>query len=556
MLARLSAPTLAALCATAPAAPAQTTLYSLHGDGASDQLGEAVASAGDCNGDGVPDIVAGAPRDNSGGGLGYARVYSGADGSVLFTRHGWANQDQFGEAVAGAGDVNNDGFDDVVVGSRYSDVADATGNAQVFSGVDGSLLHTLSMNVDNNFVVGEVAGVGDLDGDGHDDVAVGAPYDDTYGINAGLVRVFSGATGAVLFEAHGDARDAMGWSVDVAGLVDGDAVPDLVVGSDGYTTTDLGAAWVISGVDGSVIHRFDGDQDLSLFGREVRGVEDLNGDGRGDVAVAAEIYDSNGYTGNGLVRVYSGLDGSPLFEVAGLGNNFRLGMAIDRAGDRDGDGVPDVLIGLRKDVGTPADTGAMRIVSGVDGAPLEQLISRIPGDQFGWDVASAGDVNGDGVTDFIGGAYSGDIGFGNTGSVYVMSLAGDFTRYCTALPNSTGQAAQIHADGAGSLAVDDLVLSVTGVPPGQFGLLVRGQSEIQTPLGNGFQSIGGAQRTFPGLVADENGEVVSPLHTGSWPFSFFFQVGATWKFQYWYRDAGAGPGQFNLSDAMSVTFLP
>jgi len=556
MLARSLLSLLGFVLATGSVATAQTKLHWFHGDGGFDQLGESVAAAGDVNNDGVPDLIAGASRDNSGGGLGYARVWSGADGSVLYTRYGSANADEFGGQVAGAGDVNNDGHDDFIVGSRYYGLGDSTGNAQVFSGADGGLLYTFSVTVSNNFIVGGVAGLGDLNGDGHDDVAVGVAYDNTNGNNSGSVRVFSGADGAELFGVYGAPFEGMGWSVDSAGFVDADAVPDLIIGGDGYGPSDNGIAWVVSGVDGSLIHRFDGDQQFSLFGRFVSGLGDVNGDGRDDVVVAAELYDSGGFTANGRARVYSGLDGSPLWDVAGLAHSHRLGVALDRAGDRNGDGVEDLLVGLTNDFGTYSDNGAVRIFSGVDGAPLEQLLSKIPGDQFGRAAAAAGDIDGDGVMDFVCGAYSGDEAFSNTGSVYVMSLEGDITRYCSSVPNSTGQAAQIHADGAGSLGADDLVLSATGLPPQQIGLMIRGPNEIQAPLGNGFLCIGQAVRTYPLLTSDASGNVTSPLDTGIWPYSSLFQVGATWKFQYWYRDTGAGAGQFNLTDAVSVTFLP
>ncbi len=183
------------LCAGSPAA--QTGLYTFSGDDSFDELGTWLASAGDVNGDGVPDIIAGAPRDETAGSnAGMARVWSGADGAVLHTFLGSGGGDEFGEQVGGAGDVDGDGFDDLIVGSRYFALTDTSGNAQVFSGFDGSLLHTFSISVQADFAVGGVTGIGDVDGDGRADLAVGAPFDDTAGNNAGRVVVYPAGRGS------------------------------------------------------------------------------------------------------------------------------------------------------------------------------------------------------------------------------------------------------------------------------------------------------------------------------------------------------------------------
>lgn len=546
---------LASFTLTSTSLCAQTKLYTFLGDDSFDELGGAVARAGDVNADGVPDIIAGGSRDEAAGAnAGHARVWSGIDGSLLYTFLGGAASDGFGGKVAGAGDVNGDGFDDVIVASRYYDVADTTGNAQVFSGFDGSVLYTFSILIDANFVVGGVSGAGDVNADGFDDVAVGVPYDDSVGNNSGSVRVFSGATGLELYAFHGAAFEQAGWSLAPAGHVDADGVQDLIVGGgNSAIVSPIGNAWVISGVDGSQIHRLDGIGATVVFGQSVAGIGDVNADGRDDLVVGDVNYDG----AKGLARVFSGLDGAALFDIVGLGSGHQLGVSLDSAGDRNEDGTPDILVGLVDDWGSFGGTGAARIFSGVDGAPLEQLLSAIPNDSFGREIAPAGDINGDGELDFVAGASSGDQNGQSSGSVYVLSVEGQINRYCVANPNSTGQAARIEWAGTGSLGTDDLVISASGLPPGQVGLFIRGQSEQQNPLGLGNLCIGGTVlRMFPLVSSDASGAVVSPLYTGSFPYSALFQQGETWKFQFWYRDPAAGAGAFNLSDALSVTFLP
>ena len=534
---------------------AQTRLHFFHGDDAFDQMGTSVASAGDVNGDGVPDIIAGAIGDaTAGSNAGMARVWSGADGAVLYTFLGSGAGDEFGQQVAGAGDVNGDGFDDLLVASRYIDPGDTSGNAQVFSGADGSLLYTFAVSVSGNAVVGGIAGIGDVDGDGKADVAVGVPDDDTADIGAGSVRVYSGATGNEIFAVYGTRFDRLGTSVAAAGDINGDGTPDLVVGLRGWTfgPNPMGAALVLSGVDGSVLLQVDGDTPQSGFGRTVAGVGDMNADGIPDFAVGDPIHGSLA----GRVRVYSGLDGALLHEFDGHASGAQLGISISPGGDLDGDGHADIYIGLLADIGNLVGSGSGRIYSGADGTLLDTIRSNIANDGFGRSVALVGDVNGDGVQDYAGGAYLGDVNGSASGSVHVFSLVGLITPYCTSLPNSAGLPAIMGWDGVGSLSSHDLVLSVSQLPPTSVGLILRGQVQQQTPLGNGFLCIGGAQRVFPVLTAGADGTVTSPMDTGVWPNSSLYQLGATWNFQYWYRDAPAGGAGFNFSDGLSVTFLP
>ena len=248
-----------------------------------DFFGRSVSGAGDVNGDGLTDLIVGWP-DN-------ARVFSGSDGSVL---HNFVNDPInlfFGNSVSGAGDVNSDGFADLIVG----DVRDnfTNGSALVYSGSDGSVLYKFD-GATSDRLGHSVSGAGDVNGDGFADLIVGirtAPSS---------ARVFSGSDGSVLYNFSVSPGDQFGESVSGAGDVNGDGFDDMIVGArlaDNNGPTS-GSAHVFSGVDGSVLYTFDGDSAGDQFGHSVSSAGDVNGDGLADLVVGA----SNG--GQSYVRVF------------------------------------------------------------------------------------------------------------------------------------------------------------------------------------------------------------------------------------------------------------
>jgi hypothetical protein len=542
----------AALLALGERAEAQLKLYTRHGDDSFDELGEAVSGAGDVNADGVPDFIAGAPRDETmGSSAGLAKVYSGLDGKVLYVFHGWSTNDEFGMAVGAAGDVNADGYGDVIVGSHYLDALDVTGNAQVFSGFDGSLLHTLAGTVDVSFFAPAVDGAGDMDGDGHDDVIVGEAMISATAPGSGRVRVYSGFDGSVLHELTGGTGERMGRAVDGAGDVDGDGTPDFVVGGDDVVPP--ARVWVFSGADGSLLHDFAGNPaGGDGFGESVSRAGDVDGDGHGDVIVGAPSDDTAG-SAAGAAYVHSGADGSVLHSFFGNAAGDQLGIDVNEGGDFDGDGRADVLVGMVEGPGTFGGTACMQLYSGSDGSLMRQLESGVPNDEFGRAVAALGDIDGDGVTDFIGGAPSGDVKGTSAGSLHVFSAVIQASNYCISTPNSTGSAATITYAGYPSVWEDDLVLIAEHLPPNKSGLFLRGTSPDQQPFYQGFLCIAPpVKRIFPMLTASAAGVASTEFSVNNSSGVPIVFAGETWYFQYLYRDGGHN----NLTDGLQITFIP
>ncbi len=436
-------------------------------------------TAGDVNGDGKADIVVGAPYFNVSCNTGRAYVFSGADGSLLYTL-GSPNQRsgaKFGKSVA-AGDVNGDGKGDVVVGVSGEDLCSSKvqGQAYVFSGADGSLLYTLGApNPQVNTHFGDSVVVGDVNGDGKADIAVAASAG-TVGENVwqGQVYIFSGVDGSLLFTLDAPTPQPLaffGQSLGV-GDVNGDGKADVAVGASGKDVggnKGQGQAYVFSGADGSLLFTLDS-PDLQAgahFGASMA-VADVNGDDKGDVAVGASWGDVSGHRGEGRVYVFSGANGSLLFALStpssSEGGDFGWSVA---AGDVNGDGKGDIAIGAySEDVGANFLQGQTYVFSGADGSLLYTLDTPDPqvGASFGRTVA-VGDIDGDGKGSVIVGAPLESVG-GNTeqGRVYVFAGAGDGIAELSELedsaPESSGSSARNTLAIGGAIAGGALLLAV------------------------------------------------------------------------------------------------
>lgn len=403
--------------ATTPAALGQMMVQTFEGSSPSQFFGQEVRAAGDVNNDGRGDIIVGAPSaDDVELGAGRAQVISGLDGSVLYTFDGVNAFDRLGDAVDGAGDVNNDGYDDVIVGIPQDDSAAVNaGKAVVYSGATGLAMYAWEGTSSGDEFGFTVAGVGDLNLDGFDDVAVAAPRE-------GLVQVYSGQSGLLLYTFTGP--DTFGWSVDGAGDINGDAHPDVIVGEPSSFYNQPGSVTIYSGADGSVIRSHGGqtwpyghDAIGGRFGASVAGVGDVNGDGRDDVLIGANY--AGPYVGRALV--YSGLDGSLLHEFWGTQTEDQLGGSVGGAGDVDGDGYADLVLATSPNYAYIPDAARVEIRSGLDGSMIAEFQPSGVDAFVGFTMEGVGDLNGDGYDDVAFGVPSDDAGGLNAGSVRLIT---------------------------------------------------------------------------------------------------------------------------------------
>lgn len=431
--------------------PGTVVIHTFSGAAAGDQFGWVAEDIGDITGDGVHDLVITAPANDTGGAnRGRAYVYNGATGAEVFSPiNGTVNGGRFGDAVNAAGDVNGDSVPDIIVGAPVTSLN--RGQVSVHSGVDGSQIHLWIGEVNGDRFGYDVAGLGDINGDGRSDLLIGARLHDTAATNAGRAYVYSGIDGALLHTIDGESgADSFGSGVAAVGDLDDDGVTEFVVGAEAYGAgagTGTGRAYVYSGADALIpdpmvpMYVLDPvPSPAARFGQWfVDGGEDVDNDGVPDIYVsdynANRAYVFSGATG-AQIRIYSG-DNTGGFGIGRM------------AGDVDKDGWADMILAAWISPAGGTQAGKAFVYSGRTSAVLQTYTHNVAMAQLGFDANAMGDVNGDGRDDYLLTAANDSSA---TGKVYLV--AGDIVPFSPADIDLDGDVDGDDADALAAVLID------------------------------------------------------------------------------------------------------
>jgi hypothetical protein len=381
------------------------------GEAAGDQFGWIARNVGDVDGDGITDIVTSAPTH--GGHAGRIYVYSVGSGRLLWSADGNAG-DELGSGVEGIGDANGDGIPDVAASGPSG-----KGVAYIYSGRDGRILQSFRAARKDELFGNHISGVGDIDGDGHADLIVGAPGKEGESTNPGHAYVYSGKDGRLLFTLSGERLgDAFGSAV--AGYTKGKE-HYLVVGAPLAGPDRHGRVYVYDNPTAPPKFVIDADPTGNALGAMfVSVLGNTDGAGSHDIFVSDWTNAAKGPS-TGRIYLHSGSTGERLLTLTGESAGDGFGTSKSTAGDVDGDGREDLIVGAWQYGKAAISGGRAYLYSAKDGHLIKTFTCRTPGDTFGFDAVGLGDVDGDGTADLLITSGWSAVSGHHSGRVFIVS---------------------------------------------------------------------------------------------------------------------------------------
>jgi hypothetical protein len=417
-------------------------VYTLTGNHDSEYFGTSVAALDDIDGDGAPDFAASAAETfNDPEAKGYVKVFSGKTGEVLRTWRGERQAQWFGDSICSIQDRNGDGKREVVI-------CDARDKAFIYSPMSGELLTTIDTVRGLGSISRNVMAIEDIDDDGYEEILVGQSGH----FPNSRVALYSGKDGRMLWDRLGDFENSLlGFSIAGIGDVDGDGKGDVAAGQpQGWTDPwhpKTGKVYILGGADGREIRALELPIEYAYFGSSLASLGDLDGDGYVELAIGAVGHSEGRRTNIGWIGIYSTRTFEVIREFEGIDRTIdmfhgdQLGISASTAGDADGDGTPDILITAVRaggDLG-PAGRGRVDLRSGRTGKLLTSFEDRQEGGIFGSVLSPLGDLDGDGMSEFIIASPAG-VPKWNRGKVVVARYDLALPRFLRADANGDGRA--------------------------------------------------------------------------------------------------------------------
>ncbi len=406
-------------------------LYYVNGEGPNQWFGYVGDAVGDVTGDDIPEIVCASPyADYTGGNTGRIYLINGKTGEIIRHHDGITNQAYLGFRIAPAGDVNNDDIADYAAAASGILRSNTPGELFVYSGADGSVLYSWSSTKSGDRLGHGICGLKDINGDGHDEIMYGIPGDDTAGSNAGRVIIRSGIDGTIMRTHEGLADlHRMGTTVWDIGDVDNDTFHDYAIGAQDAGFNRQGVVYVHSGSTGDLLYELhpSSARAADFGGYFANSVGDVDGDQVPDIFVGDWMEGSNGSQA-GWAYVFSGADGTELVSTPGENITGNTGFGGRLLGDVNGDGANDIVTNFENNpqITDAPRAGQVRIISGKTGAVLRTITSVVNdaigvGEFFGADCGGFPDINDDGIPEILATAIFNDDNGSRSGRLMIIA---------------------------------------------------------------------------------------------------------------------------------------